>query len=112
MIEARSAIDAEAGQHVREARVDLTQTALQIRADERGQPIPCTEFPDLRIAPPVGDNRNHALVVDGPLPLAEAQALRARNYGFRDDTFLWPARRAYFKATWPQAFYCRSQESM
>lgn len=56
-------------------------------------------FPDLRIASPAPGRRNYALVVGGPMPLGEAEALReaAVAYGFRGDTWVIPASRAYFR---------------
>ena len=56
-------------------------------------------FPGVDILPPVKGNRNYALVIGADLPFAEAKELqqRARETGFREDTFLWRSSRAYFE---------------
>ena len=56
------------------------------------------KFPDTKIYPPYENNRNYALIIGGPLPFDKARELRDRavEYGFRNDSFLWPAEQRYF----------------
>jgi len=58
-------------------------------------------FPNVQIQPPLGGNTNYALVIDGNLTRAAASELKrqAIEEGFRDDTFLWKAKKVNFKTT-------------
>ena len=69
---------------------------VRMRAEHAGKNM--EEFPETKIYPPYGSNRNYALIVGGPLPLEKTRELRqhAIEYVFRDDSFVWSAERRYF----------------
>ncbi len=58
------------------------------------------KFPNAGIYPPAKGNKNFALVLGTSLPYDEAKTLQkdAITMGFRQDTFLWKASRAFFSS--------------
>jgi hypothetical protein len=78
-------------------REDLVEERKRVKDEAGGKYDEL--FPDVGIYPPFGSNINYALVIGLDLPYTEAVELKnkAISMGFRKDTFLWSADKAYFK---------------
>jgi hypothetical protein len=76
---------------------DLEEELLRVR-DKIGDRFD-ELFPNVNIYPPAKGRRNYALVIGANLSFQEAKELqqRAKEMGFREDTYLWRASRAYFE---------------